>query len=636
LSHFVRFEGYQVDQQTGELRKNGTKVRLSGQPFQILALLLERPGELISREELRTRLWPNEVFVDFDHSLNAAVNKLREALCDSTSDVRLIETLPKRGYRFIGLIETRDKPATVQVALAPPGPAPPAPRNRLNRLDITLNHALALSVLVLAGLLTGLYVYSRRSHTSGDVVPAIHSIAVLPLKNLSGDPAQEYFVDGMTEEIIGRLSMIRGLRVISRTSAMHFKDTRAPLPEIAKALGVDAMVEGSVIRDGGRVRVHAQLIRAATDEHFWSETYDRELGDALALESEVAQAIAARVEVTVTGAERARLVAARQVSPDVYENFLKGQLAERSNSPSAKQKSIAYFEEAIKKDPAFAPAYLGLAQAYGALGMPGVGGAPPRELQPKVTSLIRKALELDPALPGAHALMGSLYQMQWQWNDAEREYKLALELDPNDAGAHLSFSSWLLSQGRTEEALAWSRRARELDPIGITGNTMGWILFQSHHYDEAIRELRSDLAVHQDDASTYWSCWFLGFALIANAQADEAIPVLEKALALSERNSAVIGVLVRAYAHAGRRTEALGLLDELKRRQQAGYVPSAALVNAYLGLGNNEQTFFWLERAFKERSPILQYIKVHPFFDPLRGDPRFADLVRRVGLPETS
>jgi pentatricopeptide repeat protein len=231
--------------------------------------------------------------------------------------------------------------------------------------------------------------------------------------------------------------------------------------------------------------------------------------------------------------------------------------------------------------------------------------------------------------------MGSLYQMQWQWNDAEREYKLALELDPNDAGAHLSFSTWLLSQGHTEEALAWSRRARELDPIGITGNAMGWILFQSRHYDEAIRELRSDLAVHKDDASTYWSCWFLGFALSANGQPDEAIPVLERALALSERNPAVIGVLVRAYAHAGRRTEALRLLDELKRRQQTGYIPSAALVNAYLGLGDNEQTFSWLERAYKEHSPILQYIKVHPFFDPLRGDPRFANLVRRVGLPET-
>jgi len=476
--------------------------------------------------------------------------------------------------------------------------------------------------------------FTTRTRLRASTGSKIKSLAVLPLKNLSSDPAQEYFADGMTEEIIGRLSMIRGLRVISRTSAMHFKDTHAPLPEIAKALGVDAIVEGSVIREGGRVRVHAQLIRAATDEHFWSETYDRELGDALALESEVAQAIAGRVEVTVTGAERARLVAARQVSPDVYENFLKGQFVEKSNSPAATQKSIAYFEEAIKGDPAFAPAYLGLAHAYDALGMPGVGGAPPSAVQPKVISAVRRALELDPALPGAHALMGSLYQMQWQWNDAEREYKLALELDPNDAGAHLSFSSWLLSQGRTEEALEWSRRARELEPIGITGNTMGWILFQSRHYDEAIRELRSDLAVRHDDASTYWSCWFLGFALIANGQPDEAIPVLEKALALSERNPAVIGVLVRAYAHAGRRAEALRLLDELKRRQQKGYVPTAAFVNAYLGLGDNEQAFAWLENAYKEHSMILQYIRVHPFFDPLRGEPRLADLVRRVGLDQ--
>jgi TolB-like protein/Tfp pilus assembly protein PilF len=477
--------------------------------------------------------------------------------------------------------------------------------------------------------------FTTRTRLRGATGSKIKSLAVLPLKNLSGDPTQEYLADGMTEALIGRLSSIHDLRVISRTSAMHFKDTRAPLPEIAKTLGVDAIVEGSVIRDGGRVRVHAQLIRAATDEHFWSQTYDRELGDALLLESEVAQAIAGRVEVTVTGVEHARLVAARQVSPDVYESYLKGQFTEtKGNSPAAIKESIVYFEDAIKKDPAFAPAYLGLARAYDRLGQPGVGGAPPSEVRPKLISAARKALELDPELPGAHALMGDLHQIQWEWSDAEREYKLALDLSPNDAGANLAFSSWLLFQGRTEEALAWSRRARELDPIGVTGNTMGWMLFQSRRFDEAIRELRSNLVVHQDDASTYWSCWFLGFALIANGQPNEAIPVLKKALALSERNPAVIGVLVRAYAHAGRRAEALRLLDELKRRQQKGYVPTAAFVNAYLGLGDNEQAFAWLERAYKEHSMILQYIKVHPFFDPLRGDPRFADLVRRVGLDQ--
>jgi TolB-like protein/Tfp pilus assembly protein PilF len=523
--------------------------------------------------------------------------------------------------------DSRAPAATTDVADVHLVPEIAAQRIRVARRWFVVSGIAILALLVVA-------YFATRSRLRGATGPKIKSLAVLPLKNLSGDPTQEYLADGMTEALIGRLSSIHDLRVISRTSAMQFKNSALSVPEIARTLHVDAIVEGSIIRGGSRIRVHAQLIRAATDEHFWSETYDRELGDALGLESDVAQTIAGRVEVTVTGAERARLVAARQVSPDVYENFLKGQFVEKSNRPAAKQKSIAYFEKAIKRDPAFAPAYLGLAQAYAALGTPGVAGAPPNEVQPKVISAVRRAMELDPALPGAHDLIGSLYQMQWQWNDAEREYKLALELDPNDAGAHLSFSSWLLSQGRTEEALAWSRRARELDPIGITGNTVGWILFQSRHYDEAIRELRSYLAVRHDDASTYWSCWFLGFALIANDQPDEAIPVLEKALALSERNPAVIGVLVRAYAHAGRRADALRLLDQLKRRQQKGYVPTAAFVNAYLGLGDNEQAFAWLERAYKEHSTILMYIRVHPFFDPLRGDPRLADLVRRVGLDQ--
>jgi TolB-like protein/Tfp pilus assembly protein PilF len=497
------------------------------------------------------------------------------------------------------------------------------------RRDLTRTAALAMLALAVAAGVTWV-VRGRTTVQPASANASIRSLAVLPLENFSGNPEQDYLSDGMTEALISRLSTIHALRVISRTSAMHFKGTRKSVPAIAKELNVDAVIEGSMARSGDKIRISVQLIRADTDEHFWSETYDRELGDALVLESEVAQAIARRVQATVTGAERARLVAARQVSPEVYESYLKGQFT-GDYSQGGVEKSIAYFEEALNKDPAFAPAYVGLANAYEALGTPGIGGAPPSEVRPKAINAIQKALELDSALPEAHALLGGVYQEQWKWSEAQGEYKVALELSPNDAGTHLAFAGWLLCQGRTEEAQAWSRRARELDPIGVTGDNLGWILFQSRHYDEAIRELRSDLAVRPQDASSYW---FLGFALIANGQADEAIPVLEKALALSRRSPAVIGVLVRAYAHAGRRAEALRLLDELRRRQQTGYVPAAAFVNAYLGLDDNEQAFAWLERGYKEQSMILQFVKVHPYFDPLRGDPRFADLVRRVGLDQ--
>ena len=463
-------------------------------------------------------------------------------------------------------------------------------------------------------------------HSRRQTQPPIHSLAVLPLKNLSGDPAQEYLADGMTEEVIGRLSMIRGLRVISRTSAMQLKDTHLSAPEIARQVGVDALVEGSVMREGNRIRVHAQLIRASTDEHFWSESYDRDLSDVLALQSDVAQAIADKVKVAVSGPERSRLIAARQVSPEVYESYLKGRYVGDSEGSIAK--SIAYFEEAIRRDPTFAPAYVGLANAYLEVGTP-AGGAPPTSVRSKAISAARKALELDPTLPEPHMLLGLAYQDQWEWSNAEGEFKRALELSPNDAWTHVNYARWLLCQGRVEEAQTWARRGRELDPFTVSGHDLGWILFQSRHYDEAIRELRSDLAVHPDDPG---DLWFLGYALIAKSAADEAIPVLEKAVALSGRNPAMIGVLVRAYAQAGRRREAISLVEELKRRQQKGYVPAAAFVNAYLGLGDKEQALAWMERAYQEQSMILQYLKVHPFFDPVRDDPRFKDLVRRVGL----
>jgi len=633
-----RFGPFDINLHSGELRKNGMRLRLSGQPFQVLAVLVERPGEVVTREELHSKLWPVDTFVDFDHGLNNAVARIREVLDDSSDTPRYVETIPRRGYRFIApLADVRS--ATV--------PAPAAESKISPTHEITRPRALASSVLPgqkrfasigLRALLGGAAVLAfftvvlvqYRGGAKGRKQIAIKSLAVLPLKNLSGDPTQEYLADGMTEALIGRLSGIHDLRVISRTSAMHFKDTQLAVPEIARTLGVDAIVEGSVIREGGRIRVHAQLIRAATDEHFWSETYDRELPDVLTLQSEVAESIARKVEVTITGEEHARLTAARSVSPEVYESYLKGRFA-KSNNRAEIEESIAHFEEAIRKDATFAPAYVGLADAYDNLGLVFIG-VPPGEVRPKVISAARKALELDPELAEAHVLLADVYQKQWQWSDAEAEYKQALELKPNEAAAHLGFASWLLCQGRTEEALAWARRARELDPVGTTGTGIGGILFYARRYDEAIRELRSALAIRPDDAL---ALWYVGFALIAKGQPEQAIPALEKAVSISDRSPGVIGVLVRAYAQAGRRPDALRLLAELKRRRQAGYIPAAAFVNAYLGLGEHDEAFAWLEPAYKEQSNILQFLKVHPYFDPLRDDPRFKDLLHRVGLDQS-
>jgi TolB-like protein/tetratricopeptide (TPR) repeat protein len=469
--------------------------------------------------------------------------------------------------------------------------------------------------------------FTTRTRLRGATGSKIKSLAVLPLKNLSGDPTQEYLADGMTEALIGRLSSIHDLRVISRTSAMQFKNSSLSVPEIARTLHVDAIVEGSVIRDASRIRVHAQLIRAATDGHFWSETYDRELRDVLALQSNVAQSIARKVEITVTGEEHARLSAARSVSPDVYESYLKGRF-NKHNSKAELEQSIAYFEDAIQKDPTFASAYVGLADAYESLGTVFVG-APPAEARQNQMSAARKALELDPTIAEAHVLLADVLQRRWQWAEAEAEYRRALDLNPSDSAAHVGFARWLLCQGRADGAIAWAKRARELDPLGNAGTSIGYILFEARHYDEAIRAMRAVISVRPDDASAYW---YLGFALIADDEPGEAIPVLEKALSISERSPGVMGVLIRAYAHAGQRSDALRILEELKKRSQAGYVPAGAFVNAYLGLGDNEQAFTWMERAYQEQSNILQFLKVHPFFDPLRVDPRFTNLVRRVGL----
>jgi TolB-like protein/DNA-binding winged helix-turn-helix (wHTH) protein/tetratricopeptide (TPR) repeat protein len=635
-----RFGPYELRSRARELYKLGVKVKLRPQAFQVLKALLERPGDILTREELHELLWPKETFGDFEHGLNAAISELRGVLNDTAAAPRYIETLPKVGYRINVPIEpaetlepaVSDENAAGTSPLTTPGATLQPPERQGLAIGPTPSlwtrrWLAAATVGVLTVLAIAYFTFQGRHREVGQ--PKITSLAVLPLKNLSADPSQEYLADGMTDALISRLSTIHNLRVISRTSVMRFKNPQMSVPDIAKALHVDAIVEGSVIREGNHVRVTTQLIRGATDEHFWSQTYDREFGDSLALQSDLAQSIAEKVQVSVTGEEHARLTATRAVAPEVYESYLKGRfVAEKSNSKVDIYEGISYFEEALKKDPTFAPAYVGLAKAYDTLGTVFIGVSP-AETRPKVISAAQKALELDPNLSEARVLLADTEQRQWHWAEAEADYRRALELNPNSGSAHAGLALWLLCQGRTEEAVAEARRGRELDPLAISGGSVAWILFQSHRYAEAIQETRSALAVQPKNAGDLLT---LGFVLIANNQAEDAIPALEEAATVSNRSPAVLGVLVRAYAHAGRRSDALQLVAELKKRSEKGYVPAGAFVNAYLGLDDTEQAFIALEQAYKEQSNILQFVKVHPYFDPLRADPRFVDLVRRVGL----
>lgn len=694
----VRFGSFEADLHTREIRKHGLKLKVQEQPFQVLAMLLARPGELVTREEIRSRLWPQDTFIDFDHGLNAAVRRLRDALNDDAENPRFVETLPRRGYRFIAPVEKLSfaaalqpeagvvSNATVEISRAAETGASSSEKVALNegvnherktdsaRVTITANRFAAvvepvtpptvmsqtgrqkapipeqlvlqrleearapklvkvlLATIVMLGVVIAAFV-AYRSESKKAKQPAIRSLAVLPLQNLSGDPAQQYLADGITEELIGRLSGIRDLRVISRTSVMRFKNTELSVPEIASVLGVDAVVEGSVMREGSRIRVHAQLIRAASDEHFWSESYDRELRDVLAMDADVAQAVANKVQVTMTGEEHQRLAALRPVSPEVYENYLKAKFAlAKGNNKSNVEESIAHFNEAIRTDPTYAPSYLGLATAYLSLTTVFMGGVAEQE-RPRAELAARKALELDPESAEAHVLMASIAEHQWRWPEAKSEYRRALDVRPNDAGAYSGLAWWLECQGRNAEALTMRRRARELDPLAISGAELGWDLFYARRYDQAIQELHSALAVKPDDA---YALWILGFALIASHHPQDAIPVLKKGVAFSNNSPALIGLLVNASAQAGRRADALRLLDELKQRRRTGYVPTAAFVLAYLGLGEHDQTFVWLERGYKEQSNILQVLKVFPLFDPIRTDPRFIDLVHRVGLDQPS
>jgi TolB-like protein/DNA-binding winged helix-turn-helix (wHTH) protein/tetratricopeptide (TPR) repeat protein len=623
----IRFGVFEVDPQARELRKQGFKVKLQEQPFQILLMLLERPGEVVTREEIRKRLWPADTFVDFDSGLNRATNRLRESLGDDAENPRFVETLPRRGYRFIAPVEARNEDS---IETAPPKPdSVLIPTEAPTRSSQSARWIFALAA-VLAGIVISLLALKSGgilSHFFRHAGPEIKSIAVLPLQNLSGDPAQDYFSDGLTDELITEVAKIGALRVISRTSSMQYKGTHKSLPAIAKELGVDALVEGTVVRSGDRVRVTAQLIDARDDRHIWSEAYDRNVVDVLPLQSEVAQTIAEQVRVKLTSEQHTSLAGRHRVNSQSLEAYLKGSYF-LNQGIGGLDKSIGYFSEAIQLDPSNAQAYAGLSQSYLLLGIFGLH--PSKEVYPKARAAARKAIEIDATFTDAHAVLAEVAKgFDWDWTVAESEYKRALELNPSSSNTHALYADYLSMMGRHDEAIVEMRRSHELDPVSIMSNAFfGFLYYRARRYDEAIALCRQslELAPNYPNAN-----WFMALALEKQGRVPEAITGLQSAVNHSGA-PLFLALLGHAYGLAGKKADASNTLEELKARSQKQYVSPLDFALVYIGLDDRDMAFHWLETAYSERVMRIQELN-EPHFDSLRGDPRYSDLLRRIGIP---
>jgi TolB-like protein/DNA-binding winged helix-turn-helix (wHTH) protein len=655
LSGRVRFGVFEVDLRSGELRKHGIKIKLHDQPFQVLAMLLEHPGQLVTREQLHQKLWPADTFVDFDVGLNSAIKRLRDALGDSAESPRYIETLPRRGYRFIASVEDAipviapgplpSIGAGQAEAAAVPKPAEDASAAAKAGLRPRSVWGLALAVAAGFALLLALNLPSLHHGVQGTTIPLkIRSLAVLPLENLSGDAAQEYFVDGMTEEVITDLGKIAGLRVISRTSSMHYKGTRKTLPEIARELNVDAVIEGAVLRSGDHVRITTQLVEAASDRHLWAESYERELRDVLSLQGEVARDVAKQVDIKLSQEEQTRLTNAHPVDPEALEAYLKGRYELYKMTLEGTRKSVDYFAQALDKDPNYARAWAGLSEALSFAFVPKA----PQEALAKAKAAALKALELDGALSEGHLSLGLVLERDWLWSGAEKEYQRAIALDPNNARAHGVYGRHLMAQGRLAEAIAETRRAQELDPLSpLMHRDLARALSAAGHYDEALAQYREVAAL--GGAMSYPTHRRMALAYERKGMEREALGELLAALRtpkywlestlsvpekVEDRAAKQLAARVeRKYASSGYPEAKKVFLHEdvLHIAPSAGPIWTAA---DYAELGLKDKAFEWLNRAIEVRNPNMEFIKVDERFVQLRPDPRFGDLLRRIGLPK--
>jgi TolB-like protein/DNA-binding winged helix-turn-helix (wHTH) protein/Flp pilus assembly protein TadD len=606
-----RFGVFTLDARSGELRKHGISIKLQDLPAQALLALIERQGELVTREELRRRLWAEGTFVDFEHSISSAINKARAALNDSAKHPRYIETVGRQGYRFI-------YPVT-PVYAAPATAAPPtAAISIANRTWMRFWAAVAILAIAIGGF--AYWTVQENAHSS------VRSIAVLPLKNLSSDPEQEFLAEGLTDELITRLASLPGLKVISRTSTMQYKDSKKPLPDIAKELHVDAVVEGSVLRVGGRVRITAQLIHATDDHHIWAQSYERDQRDVFAVQNEVTSAIAESIQLKIAPETQQQLAAARTIDPQAHEDYLRGKHYWSKRSPDDFSHAIDYFQRAIAREPNYAAAYAGLANTYALVG--GYSLVAQGPFIEKARAAANQAVVIDPKLPDAHVALAVIAQnYDWDWKRAESEYRQAIELDPNNATAHHWYAEFLSFQGRFDEAFTEIAKAEALDPLSLIIKTdKGAIYLFARQYPQAIEQFNSVLAKEP----LYGRAHLISLAYVENGQFDEALRDAQRfrkelpSMASESQEGYV-------YGRKGDLRAARAILKDLERQDDEQNDP-LAILTVQIALHEKEAAFVTLERAYQLHSNAITSLKVNPMYDPLRKDPRFAELLKRVGL----
>ena len=643
-STIYRFGPYQANTADLELRKSGIRIRLQPKPFQVLKVLLERAGQSVSREELKALLWAPDIFVDFDHGLNTAVNKIREALSDSAEEPRYIETLAN-GYKFIGDISEQSEQSLVATAplsasplaasplAASPFAASPLAAHPDSRPEITWRKKRYLGPGV--GLACLIAVFFLVFHTApkvfGTSSAAIQSVAVLPLKNLSGDPSQEYFSDSMTDELITQLAKTSSLNVPSAASVVRYKNTSASAAEIRRDLKVDAFLAGSVVRTGDKIRVSAQLIDARTDRHIWAEDYQGDLRDVLVLQNDIAMAIAHSVKVKVAPADSSTVSVPRQVDPRAYDAYIRGRgYWLRSNTPNEvpgdTEKSGELFQQAIQYDPSFARAYSGLADYYGVNAAFGL--IPVEEGWRKSEVASRKALALDDRLAEAHcSLAAKMMTYDWNWAAAEREIQRGLELDTHNALLHSLYSLLLSYIGRFDQSIVEAQRAQELDPLAQRFAVQRALRF-SRRFDLFLTEVDKAFAqdpagIHRERARVYQ----------ARKQHAEEVHETDQELRL-EGCVSCADRLARAYARKGYTGWLQERLNRLNENSKDGTPTTFEHAELYAELGNADMAMHYLEQGYREHTIELVRLQVNPAYDDMRADPRFQDLIHRIGLPQ--